>query len=81
MVIQYIQNNVEMQINRTKKLFQSHENIKLTTIFKPSSMLRYRPLFNVEALTLYQCWNMVARRRDQYSTIFQRWYTVVWLLG
>ena len=72
---------MEMEINRTKLLFQSHEHIKLTTIFQPSSKLKlrpyfsvdskskWRPLFNVEASTLYQRWNMVARRRGQYSTI------------
>jgi len=38
-----------MEINRTKSLFQSHENIKLTTIFQPSSMLRYRPYFNFDS--------------------------------
>jgi len=80
-----------MEINRTQSLFQSLENIKLTTMFQPSSMLRYRPyfnsdstlkwrtIFNVEASTLDQRWNMVARRRDQYSTIIiQRWYNIVW---
>jgi len=58
--------------------------MKTSTIFQPSSMLRYRPyfnvdstskcrpLFNVEASRLYQHRTMVARRCDQYSTIFQR---------
>jgi len=43
-----------MEINRTQSLFQSLENIKLTTIFQPPSMLRYRPYFNVDS-TLCAC--------------------------
>jgi len=48
-----------MEINRTQSLFQSHENIKLTTIFQPSSMLRYGPYFNVEMATNFQRWSFV----------------------
>ena len=71
-----------------KSLFQSHENWQP---FQPSSMLRYRPYFNVdstpkcrllfngEVSTLYQRWNMVARRRDQYHGPINHWLTTPFL--
>ena len=70
---------------RWKKTEHNHYFKVMRTIFQPPSMLRYRPYFNVNSTSkcrpLYQRWNMVARRCDQYSTIFQRWYSVVCLLG
>ena len=53
-----------MEINRTKSIFHSHENIKLTTIFQPSSMLRYRQYFNVDSMS----------NVDSYSTLKLRPY-------
>jgi len=65
-----------MEINRTKSIFQSHENFKLTTNFQHSSMLKYRPYFNIDSTSK---WQRFFNHRpswviNRYSTIFQRWY-------